>query len=356
MTHARTFSALTRWPLAVAAVLLLSACSETQLATHYAKKVSWPGQQSSEGKYKVGNPYKIGSVWYYPKEDFRLTETGIASWYGPTFHGKKTANGEIYDQYELTAAHRTLPMPSLVRVTNLENGRAVVVRINDRGPFARGRIIDVSQRAAELLGFIGPGTARVRVEVMERESRQIAEAARRGMDVSRMTETDLNRMGVQPVDYRQPVRVAAASTDVERMPEIRGNAVMLPDSLKTPTITVEELSAPGGRPAMRAPSPAAAPVSGHVEQGKFMPDPVVAQMPVQPTGLFVQAGAFGVRENAERMKQQLSGIAPIVIEPVSSNGKQLYRVKLGPLSSVTEADKVLEKVVRAGNNGARVTR
>lgn len=348
MTSASRFFQIS---LLFAAVLSLSACSETKLASHYAKKAM--GTSQGPTPYKVGNPYKVGGDWYYPKEDYNHSETGIASWYGPDFHGKRTANGETYDQYELTAAHRTLPMPSLVRVTNLENGRAVVVRINDRGPFARGRVIDVSRRAADLLGFVGRGTARVRVEVLERESRQMAEAARRGLNVSRMTSTDLNRLGIQPADYRQPVRVASAD-NVSGMPVVRNDATMLPDSLKTPTITVEELNTPGARPSMRAPAPAPAPVQGHVEKGKFMPDPVVSQMPVTPTGLFVQAGAFGVRENAERLKQKMQGIAPVTITPVMANGKQLYRVKLGPISSVAEADRVLAEVVRLGNNTARV--
>ena len=96
------------------------------------------------GVYKVGQPYQIDNVWYYPREQPDYDETGIASWYGPTFYGKRTANGELYDGNQLTAAHRTLPMPVNVRVTNLDNGKSLVVRVNDRGPYARGRIIDLS--------------------------------------------------------------------------------------------------------------------------------------------------------------------------------------------------------------------
>src|SRR6201996_175523 len=95
----------------------------------------------SVGVYKVGQPYQVDNVWYYPREQPNYDETGIASWYGPTFYGHHTANGEMYDGTEMTAAHRTLPMPVNVRVTNLENGRSVVVRVNDRGPYAKGRII-----------------------------------------------------------------------------------------------------------------------------------------------------------------------------------------------------------------------
>ncbi len=342
-----------QWIVIAASMLLLSACAETQLASHYAKKVTWPGQAEGKSTYKVGNPYKVAGTWYYPKEDFSLQETGIASWYGPDFHSKKTANGEIYNQHELTAAHRTLPMPSLVRVTNLENGRAIVVRINDRGPFLHGRIIDLSKRGAELLGFISQGTARVRVEVLANESRKIAAAAQRGMDTSRMTTEDLNRMSVSNVrtaSMPQPSRAANVQTA-----SMRNDATMLPDSLKTPTITVEELSS-SGRPLPPRASPAGAPIQGHMRNGNFMPDPVVSKMPVNPTGLFVQAGAFGMRENAERMKSTLSGIAPVIVDPIQSGGKQLYRVRLGPFSTVAEADRALTKVIRAGNGSAKVIR
>ena len=117
--------------------------------------------------YKVGNPYQIDGIWYYPRENPDYDETGIASWYGADFHGKPTANGETYDMDALTAAHKTLPMPSTVRVTNLENGRALVLRVNDRGPFVHGRIIDVSRHASKLLGFHTQGTAKVRVAVLQ---------------------------------------------------------------------------------------------------------------------------------------------------------------------------------------------
>src|ERR1700742_3468946 len=120
------------------------------------------------GVYKVGNPYQIDNVWYYPHEQPDYDETGIASWYGPTFYGKYTANGEMYDGNALTAAHRTLPLPVNVRVTNLENGKSIIVRVNDRGPYARGRIIDLSKRAAELLDVVQTGTARVRVTYVGR--------------------------------------------------------------------------------------------------------------------------------------------------------------------------------------------
>ena len=150
----------------------LVGCSETTFLINSAKRI---GSWGEDPIYKVGNPYKINGQWYYPAVDYQYDEIGVASWYGPGFHGKTTANGEIFDQNKISAAHRTLPMPSIVKVTNLENGLILdKVRINDRGPFARNRIIDLSKKAAEELGFIKNGVAKVRVEILEDESRKHA--------------------------------------------------------------------------------------------------------------------------------------------------------------------------------------
>lgn len=115
-------------------------------------------------KRKVGNPYKVAGVWYHPKENPTYDQTGYASWYGKDFHGKATANGEVYNMNALTAAHKTLPMPSYVKVTNLQNNRSIILRVNDRGPFVAGRLIDVSRRGAQLLGFQKQGVTRVRIQ------------------------------------------------------------------------------------------------------------------------------------------------------------------------------------------------
>lgn len=115
------------------------------------------------GVYKVGKPYQVAGVWYVPAEQPDYDAVGTASWYGDAFHGKPTANGEAFDMHMVSAAHATLPLPSIVEVTNLDNDRSIQVRINDRGPFKPGRIIDVSRAAADQLGFVRQGTAKVRV-------------------------------------------------------------------------------------------------------------------------------------------------------------------------------------------------
>src|SRR3981189_1454860 len=139
------------------------------------------------GTYRVGKPYTVAGRVYVPEEDTRYREEGLASWYGNDFHGRLTANGEVFDMASLTAAHPTLPMPCYARVTNLSNGKSLIVRINDRGPYHGNRLIDVSNKSAELLEFKGNGVARVRVEYVARaplegsDDRQLIATLRTGV-------------------------------------------------------------------------------------------------------------------------------------------------------------------------------
>lgn len=304
--------------LAVATAAMLAACSETKLVVHAAKQLSAPAEGAKGGPYKVGKPYQIKGVWYYPAEDYSYDETGIASWYGPDFHGKFTANGEVYDQNALSAAHRTLPMPTFVRVTNLENGRSLVVRVNDRGPFAHSRIIDLSRRSAQLLGIEQKGTAKVRVEVMAEESRALASRLR----------------GSQP-SPDEP-QVAAAPRE---------------------TVTAETLPAPGSK---EAPRPVVT-ASNQTASRAFtsVPEPVldaqeVKVVPVKATQMYIQAGAFSRYDYANRLSAQLSPIGKTTISQAKASGGDIYRVRLGPVSSVEEADKLLDKIVDSGFPDARL--
>jgi len=146
--------------------------SETKFVIHRKKK-KIKVDKEYKGYYKVGKPYKVMGQKYKPKEQPDYKEKGISSWYGKKFYGKKTANGEIYNMYDLTAAHRTLPLPSMVRVINLENNRQLIVRVNDRGPFVKNRIIDVSKAAAKELGFHEKGTIKVKVEFLPEETEEM---------------------------------------------------------------------------------------------------------------------------------------------------------------------------------------
>ncbi|HYC04783.1 MAG TPA: septal ring lytic transglycosylase RlpA family protein [Azospirillaceae bacterium] len=278
------------------------------------------------GIYKVGNPYQINGVWYYPAVDYNYDQTGIASWYGPGFHKEKTANGETYNENELTAAHQTLPMPSLVRVTNLENGRSIVVRINDRGPFAAGRIIDMSRRGAQLLGFEQQGTAKVRIQILADESRAIAAAAQRITPATQMA------------DVGSPAPQAAPR------PKVQVEGVALPPAGQAPAgVTERKIEAPTT-------------VAGATDpNGRFLPAPVVQQLPVGGAKkIYVQAGAFTIYDNANKLRAKLTPMGPSFISPQTVNGTQFFRVRVGPLESVAQADAILARVLADGNNGARV--
>ncbi|MFS8038310.1 septal ring lytic transglycosylase RlpA family protein [Xanthobacter sp. AM11] len=185
------------------------------------------------GSYKVGKPYTVAGRTYVPAENPNYVAEGTASWYGKDFHGRKTANGEIFDMTSVTAAHKTLPMPSYVRVTNLSNSRSIVVRVNNRGPYVGDRLIDLSYRTAELLGFAGNGVAKVRVEYLGR-------APLDGSDDRKLAMT--LRQDGKPADLFEdsPVRVASARPFVPDVPAVRTVAASTPPS--------DEAPLPPGRP------------------------------------------------------------------------------------------------------------
>ena len=331
----------------------LAGCTETRYAAHLAKQIPMPGEVSkTQGTFKVGNPYTVAGRIYYPKENYNHVETGIASWYGPGFHGKRTANGEIFDTGELTAAHKTLQMPSLVRVTNLDNGRSLVVRVNDRGPYSRGRVIDLSSRAAELLDFKTKGTAKVRLEVLEKESRMIAAAAKAGHD-TRGYEVALNQ-------NRLPTAMALQSQEVYPLPTPPGRP---PQSIQAAGPGVPPVDRPQPLPSGAPPVQpgrveqvaldGSAPIQGHYSaQGEFMPDPIVTREPVRPTSIYVQAGAFSDMSNAEGLKNRLTAFGPAQITTTHSAGQTFYRVRLGPYSDVASADRALKTVTGNGYDNA----
>lgn len=146
---------------------------ENDIASVKTKKPMKNGKYT--GIYKVGNPYTVLGRTYYPREQPNYKEIGMASWYGGEFNNRKTANGEIYNMNDYTAAHTTLPLPCIVRITNLENGKSTTVRVNDRGPFVKDRIIDVSKKVAKKLDFHNQGTTKVKVEYLPEESEELLE-------------------------------------------------------------------------------------------------------------------------------------------------------------------------------------
>ncbi len=310
--------------LCMVLVLACGGCAESEFLANSVKGLRSPSTPDT-GTYKIGSPYQIDGVTYVPHVDYNYSETGIASWYGPQFHGNRTADGEAFDMNSISAAHRTLPLPSMVRVTNLENGRALNVRVNDRGPFARGRIIDLSRRAAQLLGFEKKGTAMVRVEILPRESMALAH----GMD----------GMSVAAADSPPPPKAApsVAVTSATLAP--------LPGARVAPAPSKDYQVAAVGRPPPEPRAPAHMErVDGRVERVAVAPNP----------GMFVQAGAFSQFANAHRVEVLLQRVGPVQISQVDGGAGHLFRVRLGPVRSVQEADALLARVVASGINEARI--
>ena len=347
--------------VAVAAVgLLLAGCGGSS-GTH-----DLSGHGKTRGYYKVGAPYQVKGVWYYPKVDYDYDESGTASWYGEAFHGKPTANGEIFDLNQVSAAHKTLQLPSVVEVTNLRNGRALQMRVNDRGPFVGDRIIDLSRRAAQLLGFEGAGTAPVRVRIVKEESIKVAEAAMRG---------DVGRTIVAQAPRSTPVqtRVAAAAPPSPRRsdvppvaprPPVPIDAAPIPPPPAAPAAAqpiAEPVLSPPARyaDAPRRPWPSliasaqAAPLAAPAREAAsgWRPSPAAQR----PSGrIFVQAGAFAVVENAQRVRARVARLGGAEVLRTTINGTPLYRVRLGPVASDAEARRLLGKVVESGYPEARV--
>ena len=223
--------------------------------------------------------------------------------------------GSSYDGNKLTAAHKTLPMPVNVRVTNLENGKSIIVRVNDRGPYARGRIIDLSRRAAELLDVVQNGTAKVRVTYISR--------------------ADLN--GAPP--ETTPPEIANA------LPAVPSGEVAAQALNIVP-------GAPVAPPVIEKPLPAPAPLPP-VETASNEPSGRVDKVPVPPvTHLYVQVGAFSKLENAQRLRNSVGG--DLRISTLQRGGQTLYRVRTGPLSSVQDADAAMARISGAGSGDAQI--
>lgn len=261
-------------------------------------------------------PYQVMGMSFKPIKDSRpFKQTGTASWYGKKFHGNTTANGERYDMYAMTAAHPTLPLPSYARVTRLDNQKSIIVRINDRGPFHSGRIIDLSYAAASKLDMIGPGHAKVRVEAI--------------------THDDIRTGRYQQEEPAQKHKAFARADQ------------------GTPTHKQQELG------------PSADPLSDFIanqerlsQHAALQPSEIqTTQEDARQDGFFLQFGAFQSRQSADRLAQRLnSDLAQNNNQPVHINNHQdYYRVRLGPFNSRTEAVNAAMQVQRTTGQSTQIT-
>ena len=315
--------------LALAALLLapslLGACAETGFLAQLGKSVTGSaGRSAGDGTFVVGEAYQAGGVWHLPREDYALDETGLGMVVRQP-RGARTANGEAADPGKLTAQHPTLQLPAIVRVTNLENGRSVLVRVNDRGPAAPGRIIGLSEGAGRLLGLGVDQVAQLRVQVLAEESRVVAAEAR----------------ARTPVPESERIAVAAAPR-----PAVLAEALPPPPGARA-------AAAPRSAAPLPAPPPAPPPVLRAALRTDDLPR-TLTQRPASPGTLWIQAGAFGSAQSAERMRARLAPVAPARVTPLPSAGRTLWRVRLGPARSVAEADRMLAAAIRAGAGDARI--
>jgi rare lipoprotein A len=241
----------------------------------------------------AGPPYQVEGKWYVPAYEPNYDEVGVASWYGPTFHGKASASGEEFDENAMTAAHPTLPIPSLVKVTNLENGRSVVVRLNDRGPFVDDRIIDLSKKAGEALDLHGKGTAKVRVQYV-------------------------------------------------------GPAPAAPNSVPSQSVSSPLPPAPMPAPAVQEYRVSAQPLS--------LPAPARMAPAMAQRGYFLQAGSFTDLGNAEALRARLSSLGQVSLATANIGGTDYHRVMVGPWASRSEAEQAQARFSESGQKTIVVSR
>lgn len=399
--------------LALAATAFLSSCAPS-------KKIPKISYDDYKGYYKVGDPYQIDGKWYYPKEDPDYDQTGISSWYGDEFHGKKTANGDTFDKYSLTAAHNTLPLPSMVRVTNLENNKTLILMVNDRGPFAKGRVIDVSERAAEILGYKEKGIAKVRVQFLKGQTNRLLAGLQKSpgekdngfslfkkeqeispyaMDDGEFEEAEESKPFGLAVDKNKildPVKKlsnilspkSAVDKDMDELPKIsiKANA----KSEASSKVKIADIPEPVSEIAT-------APISdtyGSIDKvdggdfdtsldidtiGKWEGDlnnndieKTIEQLEVttkkddkkikaiktikEAEQHFIQAGTYSKIDNAYRLEKKLMPLGDVFVMPVVIDDRKLYRVRLGPIGNEKIAKIALQKVVNLGHPDAMIVR
>lgn len=287
------------------------------------------------GHVQIGKPYKVKGRWYYPKDVSSYSKTGKASWYGEAFHGRLTANGEIYDMTHLTAAHPTLPLPSYARVTNLENGSSIVVRVNDRGPFAKDRIIDLSKRAAQLLDYTGSGVTSVKVDYLGR-------APLSGDDDSFLLASYRSGDGSSdPSDgLASGVMVAMnSSTGSDLLPAF---GPILPDR-------------PGAATRVASLKDRMLALS-YAEQTESAAGAALERMATASTsvGMTIFAGTFDSEAEAERIRLALSNYGSASLESEKLDGKAVYLVTVQPTGG--RASEALRHAWSIGASDAMIIR
>lgn len=356
-----------RW-LAVALLVSLAGCGTFEDTSRVPADAPayLKGSKNFPG-VKIGKPYEIAGERYYPKYEPDYDEVGIASWYGPNFHGKSTANGEKYNQWAMTAAHKTLPLPSMVRVTRVDNGESIIVRVNDRGPFSEGRIIDLSRAAAEALGTHKMGLAKVRVQYLPDETEQYIASIAGGKKPEFMTASSKRQRDF--LDFADAEKVLPDPVQVADSRMVETDS--LPPLKKQDSAKPAAKHNPFGEP---TPLPERKRELGYVEdafsvldtmdsshKAKF-PEPAKDASPlirnlkkVQKVDkpIYVQVASFSDKENAMSLAGKLSSISAVEVREVDVKGTYWYRVRLGPTYNQAVAEELQQRVADFGIKDAR---
>lgn len=304
--------------------------------------VPWGG-----GRYHVGKPYQVAGVWFEPKEQPNYDKKGVASWYGEDFNRRKTSNGEYFDMNRLTAAHATLPLPSYVKVTNLQNGREVVVRVNDRGPFVDTRVIDMSKAAADALGYKNQGKTTVRVQY-------IGPAPLNDNGGSHLMAMN------KEMDRGTPLRKMIAAADRHKGRGYSGKTQVAEAKPKKQLFGAPQ-PAPAATVASAAPAPSPEPEPEPMQAEAYAapaPEAVQQQAAAMPgdVSYFVQLGSFADSGNAARAREQFAAVWPVQFIELSGANGPLYRVRLGPIANGDDAQTALSDAHSAGFADARLVR
>lgn len=302
MIHVPLLKPMRRAALLVAP-LALAACSTMNLPDA-PKTIGQPVKANPH--YKIGAPYEINGEWYVPKTDERYDETGVASWYGDDFHGKLTANGEIFDKRRLSAAHKTLPLPTIAEVENLDNGKRIIVRVNDRGPFRDNRVIDLSHAAADELGFTQKGTTRVRVRYVG--------------------ETDVKGIAAAPGDSAPLAVRMAATAPVRASADIAQSAATAAEQDSLAALIASSI---GGE----------APSSTAVFED-----------------IWVELATVENHAALQSMNLGDPGLGPVSVRSNERSGRLLQSVRIGPFFDEAIAAVSLSRAKAAGFGGARIVR
>ncbi|MFZ4126066.1 MAG: septal ring lytic transglycosylase RlpA family protein [Rickettsiales bacterium] len=349
--------------------VLVTACSGNK---DYGDAPGFRNGKATHPLAKLGKPYEVNGTTYYPEYDPEYEETGMASWYGPGFHGGSTANGERFNTNEMTAAHRTLPIPSIVKVTNVSNGRTAIVRINDRGPFAHGRILDLSKAAAERLDMIRSGVAKVKVEYMPAESRRYVALLEKGRapsninvardvligensfaDASQAFDTPQQKKERSWFELLNPISSAQAE---EPSTSAKGEVIPL-ETKTTQDLPPLDNAPPAKLPAAQQAAPVAEVQRSPfdlVPKGQKLEDPKIPDKPVIMSGYVVQLGVFGNESNALNLKRRFEGMATVEITPIQLGGRTLHRVRAGPYRDEMAARDIQQRARSMGVSDTKI--